>query len=369
MTELEPLPLPAGVTARMVAGVNGLDMHVLEAGDPQAPALLLLHGFPELAYSWRKVMPALAERGFHVVAPDQRGYGRTTGWSCDYDGDLFCFRMANLVRDAIGLLFRLGHGEAAHVVGHDFGAAVAGWAGLLRPDLFRRVTVMSAPFVPPAPLPLGAPEPGVSDGLAEELAALERPRQHYQHYYSTAAANADMMGAPEGLGAFLRAYFHMKSGDWPENRPYPLPSRSAASMAEMPTYYIMDHGTTMPQAVGGAMPAEANVWLPDDDLAVYVREYARTGFQGGLNWYRCRFVPEYVREMQLYAGRRLAVPLAFIAGARDWGVRQTPGALEAMESRASDDYRGTHLIDGAGHWIQQERPGEMLAALQDAMLR
>lgn len=351
----------------MVAGVNGLDMHVLEAGDPKAPALLLLHGFPELAFSWRKAMPALAERGYHVIAPDQRGYGRTTGWSDRYEDDLFGFRMPNLVRDAMGLLFRLGHDQAAHVIGHDFGAAVAGWAGLLRPDVFRSVTVMSAPFVPPAPLPLGASEPAADD-LDAALAALERPRKHYQHYYSTPAANDDMLNAPAGLPAFLRAYFHMKSGDWPENRPHPLESRTAEAMAEMPTYYIMDRGTTMPEAVAAAMPEQPNAWLSDEDLAVYAGEYARTGFQGGLNWYRCRFVPEYMREQQLFAGRRFAVPLAFIAGARDWGVHQAPGALTAMETRAAEDYRGTHLIDGAGHWVQQERPDDMLAAFAEAML-
>lgn len=367
MTVLPDLPLPDGVTARMVAGVNGLDMHVLEAGDPAAPALLLLHGFPEIAFSWRKVMLPLAELGFHVIAPDQRGYGRTTGWSDRYEDDLFTSRMPNLVRDAMGLLYRLGHDHAAQVIGHDFGAAVAGWAGLLRPDVFRSVTVMSAPFVPPAPLPVGKAEREAKD-IDAELAALERPRKHYQHYYSTAAANADMMNAPAGLAAFLRAYFHMKSADWSENRPFRLDGWTGEALARMPAYYVMDRDTTMPQAVAKAMPQTANAWLGDDELAVYAQEYGRTGFQGGLNWYRCRFVPEYVRELELHAGRRIAVPLAFIAGAQDWGIQQVPGALEAMEARASEDFRGTHLIDGAGHWIQQERPAEMLAAWRETML-
>lgn len=368
MTEPTPLPLPSGIASRMVDGVNGLDMHVLEAGDPGAPALLLLHGFPELAFSWRHVMVPLAERGFHVIAPDQRGYGRTTGWSAAYEDDLFPFRMPNLVRDAMGLLFRLGHSEAAHVIGHDFGAAVAGWAGLLRPDIFRTVTVMSAPFASPPALPLGASHRPRAD-IDTAMAALARPRRHYQHYYATADANADMMQAPMGLAAFLRAYFHMKSGGWAENRPVRLAGWTAEALAAMPTYYIMDRNTTMPEAVAPAVSARADAWLADAELAVYAGEYARTGFQGGLNWYRCRFVQAYVRELELFAGRKLAVPLAFIAGARDWGVQQTPGALEAMQTRAAGDYRGTHLIDGAGHWIQQERPAEMLEAFQQAMLR
>ncbi len=114
MTELAPLDsavLPAGIRSRFVPGINGLRVHVLEAGFEQRgrPCVLLLHGFPEIAYSWRKIMPALAAAGFHVVAPDQRGYGRTTGWSADYDGDLRPFRILNAVRDALGLVSALGH--------------------------------------------------------------------------------------------------------------------------------------------------------------------------------------------------------------------------------------------------------------------
>lgn len=366
MADLAPLPLPAGVRAQTVEGVNGLDMFVLEAGEADAPALLLLHGFPELAYSWRHVMLPLAALGFHVIAPDQRGYGRTTGWSDDYDGDLFTFRMPNLASDAMALLRRLGHGEAAHVIGHDFGASVAGWAGLLRPDVFRTVTVMSAPFVSPAPGPLAAP-PSAPLDMEAALGALPRPRKHYQRYYSTRPANADMVSAPQGLHAFLRAYFHMKSADWPENTPFRLEGWTAAALAEMPTYYIMDAATTMPEAVADAMPAEPNAWLPDAELAVYAEEYGRTGFQGGLNWYRCRFIEAYQRELALHAGAKIQAPMAFIAGAQDWGIRQTPGALEAVEARASTDYRGSYLIDGAGHWVQQEQPEAMVAAFRQAM--
>src|SRR6185312_8990748 len=114
--------LPAGIRSRFVNDINGLTMHMLEAGyeGKNRPCVLLLHGFPELAYSWRKVMLPLAEAGFHVVAPDQRGYGRTTGWDGDYDGDLAPFRTLNLVRDAMGVLAALGHREAHAVVGHDF---------------------------------------------------------------------------------------------------------------------------------------------------------------------------------------------------------------------------------------------------------
>src|SRR3954466_2657329 len=152
---LPPLPLPASIRSRFVDGINGLRVHVLEAGfeTPGRPCVLLLHGFPELAYSWRKVMPALAAAGYHVLAPDQRGYGRTTGWSADYDGDLAPFRFTNLVRDQLGLVASLGLGHVEAVIGHDFGSPVAAWCALVRPDVFRRVALMSAPFAGPPGLP------------------------------------------------------------------------------------------------------------------------------------------------------------------------------------------------------------------------
>src|SRR5438105_6051769 len=145
---LADIPLPAGIRSRHVGGINGLTMHVLEAGfeTKGRPCVLLLHGFPELAYSWRKVMPRLAAAGFHVVAPDQRGYGRTIGWGADYDGDLSSFRILNIVRDALGLLLALGHRSVQAVVGHDFGSPVAAYCALARPDVFRSVVMMSAAF-------------------------------------------------------------------------------------------------------------------------------------------------------------------------------------------------------------------------------
>jgi pimeloyl-ACP methyl ester carboxylesterase len=143
MTPLDDAVLAPGIRARLVQSVNGLDVHMLEAGfEAQGrPLVLLLHGFPELAYSWRKVMLPLAAAGFHVVAPDQRGYGRTTGWDADYDGDLSSFRLLNAVRDALGLVAALGYRDVPLVAGHDFGASVAAWCALVRPDVFRSVAL------------------------------------------------------------------------------------------------------------------------------------------------------------------------------------------------------------------------------------
>ena len=362
---LEPLPnnlLPYGVRSRFVEGINGLRMHVLEAGfgAPKRPGVLLLHGFPELAYSWRRILVPLAAAGFHAFAPDLRGYGRTTGWQADYDDDLGPFRRLNVVRDALGLVAALGHRSVA-VIGHDFGSPIAGWCALVRPDVFTRAAMMSAPFVAPAPLPLdSAPPEPAGNTLARDLAALPRPRKHYQHYYQTREAGPNLTQAPQGVHAFLRAYYHHKSADWPGNQPHRLAARSAEEMAKMPTYYIMDAAEGMAETVAKHMPSAeeiaANRWLPDDELAVYAAEYERTGFQGGLNHYRSGAVGR--EEQELFAGRTLDQPTVFISGASDWGTWQSPGALERMRDQTCTDMRGVHLVLGAGHWVQQERAEE-----------
>ncbi len=364
---IEPLNsgvLPAGVRARFVPDVNGMRVHVLEAGSNEAssPCILLLHGFPELAYSWRKIMPALAEAGFYVIAPDQRGYGRTTGWDADYDGDLASFRIMNLVRDMIGLISAIRRTSVEVVAGHDFGSPVAAWCALLRPDIFRRVALMSAPFA--GPPGRGSPD---ADSIHAALAALDRPRKHYQWYYGTREANADMMHCRQGLHAFLRAYYHHKSADWPGNTPVPLAGWSADELARLPTYYIMDRDSTMAETVAAEMPSraaiDASAWLPDRELRVYSDEYARTGFQGGLQWYRCRTRGVGLAESQIFCGSRIEVPSMFVAGASDWGIYQTPGAFETMRTQACSRMSECHFLAGAGHWVQQEQPEDVARLL------
>jgi pimeloyl-ACP methyl ester carboxylesterase len=380
MTTLPPPPLPASIRSRYVDDVNGLTMHVLEAGFETRgrPCLLLLHGFPELAFSWRKVMPALAEAGYHVIAPDQRGYGRTTGWDAKYDGDLNSFRLLNLVRDAVGLVSAFGYAHVDAVVGHDFGSPVAAWCALVRPDVFRSVAMMSAPFGGPPSLPFNTADtparPRGEDPVHRELAALPRPRKHYQWYYSTREADADMTRAPQGVHDFLRAYYHHKSADWKDNKPYPLKSWSAEELAKLPTYYVMDLAKTMPETVAAEMPLAAeiaaNQWLPDSELAYYASEYQRTGFQGGLQWYRCGTSRAFNAELQTWSGRTIDVPSCFISGRQDWGTYQRPGVFEAMQKTACTSMIGSHLVDGAGHWVQQEQPTEvsrlLLAFLKSA---
>lgn len=379
MEALPDIPLPPTIRSRYVDGINGLRIHVIESGFETRgrPCLLLLHGFPELAFSWRKVMPALAAAGYHVIAPDQRGYGRTTGWDADYDGNLAPFRLLNLVRDALGLVSAFGYRHVDAVIGHDFGSPVAAWCALVRPDVFRAVVMMSAPFGGPPPLPFNTTDtpaaPPTEDPVHRELASLARPRKHYQWYYSTRAANTDMIGARQGLHDFLRAYYHQKSADWKANKPHPLKSWSAGELAKLPTYYVMDLHETMPETVAKEMPSPAeiaaNQWLPERELAVYSAEYTRTGFQGGLQWYRCGTSGAFNSELQLFAGRAIDVPSCFISGRQDWGIYQRPGVIEAMQNSGCTNMLGCHLVDGAGHWVQQEQPAEVSRLLLDFLAR
>ena len=369
--------LPAGIRARFIPGVDGLSMHVLEAGYETAgrPLLLLLHGFPELAYSWRKVMVPLAEAGYHVVAPDQRGYGRTTGWDADYEGDLASFSMLNLVRDVLALVAALGYPSVHALVGHDFGSPVSAWASVIRPDVFRSVVLMSAPFGGPPAIATNLPgQVSVSSpSIHAALAALARPRKHYQWYYSTREADGDMWRCPQGVHDFLRAYYHVKSADWKENRPYRLASWTAEEIQKLPTYYVMDLDKDMAQTVAPEMPSAAHIaackWLPDEELAVYSGEYGRLGFQGGLQWYRCGTTGIQLAEQQTFAGRTIDVPAMFIAGAADWGIHQKPGELRRMAERACTRFEGVHLVPGAGHWVQQEQPEAVNALLRDFLAR
>ena len=351
--------LPDGVTTRLIEDVNGLSMRVLEAGDSDAPLLILLHGFPELSFSWRKVMVPLAHAGWRVVAPDQRGYGGTTGWTGGYDVDLAEFSFQTLTADVAALVGALGRDKAA-LVGHDFGSPVAAWAALQRPDLYSSVALMSAPFAGPPGTGLSAPL-----DLHDDLAALTPPRRHYQWRYGDPEAEADFLDHPAGFDAVFRAYYHCKSADWAENRPHKLADWSAASLAVMPRYYIMDLGVGMGDQALGMAPPRGSVcdWLTDDELRVYTSAFRATGMQASLNWYRNSTSEAHGDWAGQFAGKTIDIPACFIAGAQDWGVWQAPGALETMQDKACSDYRGTTLIDGAGHWVQQEQPEEVVAAL------
>jgi pimeloyl-ACP methyl ester carboxylesterase len=201
------------------------------------------------------------------------------------------------------------------------------------------------------------------------LQNLSPARRHYQHYFASPDAAADMEGTPDEISSFLNAYFYAKSAGWSGNRPHPLENLRAESLAQLPTYYVMNLGETMPETVAAYMADAENPacpWLSPDDLAVYGEEYSRTGFQGGLNWYRARLDGIGTASAAFadrFAGSRIKGPGCYIAGKSDWGMHQTPGVFDAMPA-AFEDWRGARLIDRAGHWVQQEQPQEVILRLR-----
>ena len=374
---LQPLPLPPGIQQRQItSSASDLSYHILESGSKGKPLILLLHGFPELAYTWRKLMPALSAPGFYVVAFDQRGYGRTTGWdgSSFEDVDLRTFSQTNLVRDVIVLVQRLGYHRVECIVGHDFGCVPASLAALVRPDMFRKVALLGLPFVGPPKLPFNTSpeeeEPRAKYDLHEELKRLDPPRKHYRWYYSTAEANKEM--APrEGLFEFLRGYFHLKSAD-AYSDPRPIQSLTANDLAILPNYYVMPLELGMRDTVAQDMTEEESKnmrekstrWLPDAELDIYANEFGRTGFQGALNWYRVTTNPDLQKDVDIFAGKKIEVPLLYITGTKDWLTYQQPGSIEKMREACSD-LRGVRWVENAGHWLQQEQPETVVELLLD----
>jgi len=255
------------------------------------------------------------------------------------------------------------------VVGHDAGAPVAAWAALIRPDIFRSLTIMSSPFEGAPSLPFdtanGAPLPRpaiTDDELDAELAKLNPPRKYYQNYQRTRGANDDMLHAPQGLHAFFRAYYFYKSADYAGNKPHPLKARTAKEMEEIPHYYVMLKDQGMAANVAPFMPSAEEIaackWLTEAEVEVYVTEYSRTQFTGALQGYRVRrgTDPKSIAEMLTFSGRTIDVPSMFIAGKSDWGVYQVPGGEVTMQKTACTRMVGFHRLEGAGHWVQQEQP-------------
>ncbi|GKZ40186.1 hypothetical protein AbraIFM66950_003049, partial [Aspergillus brasiliensis] len=320
---------------------------------------------------------------YHIVAPDARGFGRTTGWEKDApnytDSNLTTFTGLSLVRDVVSLVHALGYTTVECVVGHDAGAVTAAFCAVARPDMFRSVVLLSHPF-PGVPSP-AIPQEEEKKKKVEEEKDKENDvhtelknlgLKHYKWYFSTENASPEMENPAQGLHAFLRGYFHLKSGCWEGNNPSnmgPIASWTGEQLARMPGYYIMPVGLSMPETVEDMMRhadaqgvSRSKEWLSDEELSVYVGEYARTGFQGALNWYRVRTTPDrkYTWDWEVFAGRRIEIPCAFCSGESDWGVFQEPGALENMRNGTScGDLREVRLIPGVGHWAPQERPDEV----------
>jgi microsomal epoxide hydrolase len=333
-------------------------------------------------------MLPLAHAGpYHIVAPDQRGFGRTTGWDSRPYGevDLHTCSRTSLVRDVLVLARALGYATVKCVVGHgDVGGMVAADCALIRPDIFQSVLLINYPFAGVPDLPRSSSSNssnGKKKAMHDRLAALGR--KHYQQYYSSARANADMAGpiTARGLRGFFRGYFYLKSGGWAGNdSARALETCSADEFADkLPYYYVMPVQASMPEAVQMLMKSEepdsSKQWLSDEELEVYVSEYARTGFQGGLNWYRVVTASgcdsgsmELVHELDIFSGLKIKVPCAFLGGKKDWGLYQEPGAMQKMgDGTACEELVFLRMIDGAGHWIQQEKPDEVTQGILELL--
>ncbi|WP_263487256.1 MULTISPECIES: alpha/beta fold hydrolase [unclassified Mesorhizobium] len=303
---------------------NGIRLNVAEQGD--GPLVLLCHGFPESWYSWRHQLDALAAAGFHAVAPDMRGYGRSDRPEAVEEYTLF-----HLVGDMVGLLDAL-EAPTAIIAGHDWGAVVAWHAALLRPDRFQAVIGLSVPFRPRAKVRPTSLMPRTTDS------------QFYQLYFQQPGiAEAELERDPRTT---VRAMLYAASGD--------APNTSAGGIGMVP------HGGGFLQAVEA--PPGLPPWLSQRDLDFYAGEFQRTGFSGGLNWYRN--IDRNWELMAPFAGARVKVPALYIAGDRDLVVA-FPGMDQLLANLGNfvPQLRDMLMLPGCGHWTQQERPDEVNAAM------
>ena len=218
--------------------------------------------------------------------------------------------------------------------------------------------MMSAPFT-------GVPKINGSymkGNINKDLKLLSTPRKHYQWYYSSNKANKDMhLKKKSELHKFLRSYFHVKSGDWLENKPFELKSWSAKELEKLPEYYIMKYRDTMVDSVIKYYPKK-NVfdkWLNDKELDVYTSYFHKNGFQSSLNWYKCMTSKNYNDNLKIFDGKLLTVPSIYISGEKDWGMFQKPGALKQMKKLCSN-FKGIKVVKNAGHWVQQENPKKVV---------
>ncbi|MFO1079708.1 MAG: alpha/beta hydrolase [Reyranellaceae bacterium] len=317
----------AGVELKTTTA-NSIDMRYAEIGT--GPLVLFCHGWPESWYSWRHQLLAVSAAGFRCVAPDMRGYGGT-----EAPAETDQYTLMHLVGDMAELVRALGETQAV-IVGHDWGAPVAWHGALWRPDLFRAVCGMSVPYAPP--------------GQIDILTALEKlgiTDFYLQYFQKPGVAEAEL--EKDIKGALRRLYF-TAGGDLD-----PAGRDKGKGFARLGSGRLLDNTVDPP-----SLPA----WLSEADLDYYTGEFARAGFRGGLSWYR-----NLRRNWELGApwrGQPVRPPSLFIAGSRD-GVLRFPAAQSQLDAfpRTLPGLRGSHIIDGAGHWVQQERAGEVNQLLVD----
>ena len=317
-----------GNVVHRTIGANGIHLHFVEQGE--GPLIVLCHGFPESWYAWRHQLPALAAAGFHAVAVDMRGYGQS-----DRPEAIDQYTLLHLVGDMVGLLDALGVQQAV-IAGHDWGATVAWQAALLRPDRFRAVIGLSLPYVPRSPVAPTLALPRRRDSVSYLLyfqepgvAEAELERDVRQTFLKMLAGGSVAGGSRERL-----------PGD-----PIGMVPRDRGLLTDRPT------------------PATLPNWLTEADLDFYVHEFERTGFRGGLNWYR-----NIDRNWELLApleGAKVTIPALYLAGDRE--LAPFPGMDRVVANLASNvpQLRGKIILPGCGHWTQQERALDVNAAMID----
>ncbi len=311
-----------GSVAHRAIGANGIHLHLVEQGE--GPLVVLCHGFPELWYSWRYQLPALSSAGFHAVAVDMRGYGRS-----DRPEAIDQYTLLHLVGDMVGLLDALGVQQAV-IAGHDWGAMVAWHAALLRPDRFRAVIGLSLPYLPRSPVAPTLVMPRRKDAVFYIL-----------YYQEPGVAEAEL--ERDVRQTFLKV-LGGGSREPSVSGPVGMVPRDGGYLTDRPTLTILPN------------------WLTETDLDFYVREFERTGFRSGLNWYR-----NIDRNWELFApfdGAKVTVPALYMAGDRDPAL-----AFQGMDrivdnlARSVPQLRGKVVLPGCGHWTQQERASEVNAAM------
>ncbi len=335
--------MPETPTQRDIAA-NGITLHITEQGS--GPLVLLCHGWPELAYSWRHQMPALAQAGYRVVAPDMRGYG---GSSAPHE--IAAYAITDLVGDMVALVAALGETRAC-IVGHDWGANVAWSAALLRPDLFVAVAALSVPHRP-------------RNGAAPPLSVLRAAGlEDYYWFYFNREGEAETEFERD-IESALRRVLAGVSGDAPKNPPG---AASNTHPGSDPGAGAIDRTRSLSVPAGGGFldglidPPEMPAWLSHADIAVYAAAFRKNGLRGPFNWYRN--IDRNWALLAPFQGARVLPPALFIAGDCD-GVITTPMGQRALETLKAGvpNLRDKVLIPGAGHWIQQERPTEVNVAL------
>lgn len=307
--------------------VNGIGVHTVSAG--KGPLVVFCHGFPESWYSWRHQLPAVAEAGFRAMALDMRGYGRTGAPAA-----VHAYSMSHIVADVVGVVAAAGAEEAV-VVGHDWGAVAAWYSALMRPDVFRALAALSVPYIPPIP--------ALPDGMTinDVLRRAAGEREYYRLFFQEpGVAEADLEA---DVDHSLRAFLYTLSGD--------IVADGVHSNG-WDGYFPKGHGFVEQLVRPDVLPS----WLTEDDLAFYVSEFSRTGFRGGLNWYRnIQALPTILGP---FVGAAINQPALYLAGEYDLIAGNTPEALAALPAQVPG-LRDIKVFPGAGHWLQQERAPEV----------